>query len=379
MVSAEFMYLSAPSASEDDIESVVSALRGGWLAPLGPELLEFEQAVASYLGVRAAVGLNSGTAAIHLALRYMDVQPGDLVLVPTVTFAATAFPVLYLGATPVFVDIDESWNMDPHLVDTALGQLSSRGLQVKAAVPVDLYGSPADYGNLLSVLGAWSIPILEDSAEALGASSGLGRCGSFGRAGVLSFNGNKIMTTSGGGMLASDDVELVDTVRKWSSQSRDDFPWYEHSEVGFNHRLSNVLAALGLSQFSRIELLVAQRRKVRELYRNGFCDIDGIAVQEDPSWGQSNAWLTVIRLDRQRFPNGPTIVREYLAERQIEARHIWKPMHQQPIFAQNPSFLNGQADALFAEGLCLPSGSSLTNSDIERVVELVLEALGIRR
>jgi len=368
--------LSAPRATEEDIAAVVAAMRSGWIAPAGPDLAAFEAETADFLGVQHAVGLSSGTAALHLGLKYLGVGPGDVVLVPTVTFAATAFAVSYLGALPVFVDVDEeSWNLDPALVESSVGALRADGHRVAAAVPVDLYGTPANYGELQAVLAELEIPFLEDAAEGLGARRDDGMVGSFGQAGVLSFNGNKLITTSGGGMLVTNDGHLADRVRYWSTQAREDLPWYEHREIGYNYRLSNLLAALGRSQLSRVPHEVAKRRQIREWYRSRLAQLPGVTVQQDPSWGASNAWLTIVRFDRDRHPDAPRLVREHLEAHDIESRPIWKPMHQQPVFASNRSFLSGVADSLFENGLCLPSGTGLAEDDIDRVSALVVDCL----
>lgn len=372
---ASRLYLSAPRATDEDIESVSAAMRSGWLAPAGPDLAGFEADMAAYLDVEHAVGLASGTAAIHLGLKYLGVGPGDVVIVPTVTFGATAFPVTYLGAEPVFVDIDSSWNLDPSALSEAIGSVQSSGGRVAAVVPVDLYGTPADYGQLLPLLDSRGIPVLEDAAEGLGASFGSSRVGTFGRAGVLSFNGNKLITTSGGGMLVSDDAEFADKVRFWSTQSRDDAPWYEHSEIGYNYRLSNLLAALGRSQLRRADSEVAKRRQIREWYRARLSVLDGVVVQSDPPWGTSNAWLTVVRFSAELYPDAPPRVRKFLESHNIESRPVWKPMHQQPVFRGCRSFLTGAADALFRDGLCLPSGTVMDEEDVDRVSTLVIQAL----
>lgn len=369
------MYLSAPRATEEDIAAVVSAMRSGWLAPVGPDLTAFEADMAHYLGVGHAVGLSSGTAALHLGMKYLGVGPEDDVLVPTVTFGATAFAVTYLGARPVFVDIDESWNMDPAMVEAALVEAARRGRRVAAALPVDLYGTAADYDALVPLLAEHGVPLLEDAAEGLGADHGSAKVGTFGQAAVLSFNGNKIITTSGGGMLVTDDADLAAKVRFWSTQSREAFPWYEHEEIGYNYRLSNLLAALGRSQLARIDEEASHRRLIRQWYRARLSDVTGVTIQEDPAWGTSNAWLTVARFDVARHPGAPARVREHLAAHLIESRPVWKPMHRQPVFAANPAFLSGAADALYEEGLCLPSGTSLDEDDIARVCDLVVEGL----
>lgn len=373
--STDRMYLSPPHATEDDISAVVAAMRSGWLAPAGPELAAFEDEVAAYTNASVAVGFSSGTAAIHMGLKYLGVDRGDFVLVPTLTFGATAFPVTYQDAVPVFIDVDSSWNMDPAMACEAILALRASGGRIAAAVPVDLYGTAADYGQLLPFFEAEGIPVLEDAAEGLGASWGAVKAGTLGRAGVLSFNGNKLITTSGGGMLVTDDAEFAEKVRFWSTQSRDDAPWYEHSEIGYNYRLSNLLAALGRSQLRRVDSEVAARRQIREWYRDRLSVLDGVVVQSDPPWGTSNAWLTVVRFSHSLHPDAPTRVREFLESHNIESRPIWKPMHQQPVFRGCRSFLTGAADALFREGLCLPSGTVMDEEDVDRVSTLVIQAL----
>jgi pyridoxal phosphate-dependent aminotransferase EpsN len=332
--------------------------------------------MASYLEVSHAVGLNSGTAAIHLGLKYLGVGPGDLVLVPTLTFGATAFALTYLGAEPVFIEADNSWNMDPVQTRTALETFKSKGRKVGAVIPVDLYGSPANYGELMTLFSEFDVPVLEDSAEGLGGTYGERKLGSLGSGAALSFNGNKILTTSGGGMLVTDDDEFASKVRFWATQSREDFPWYEHDEIGYNYRLSNILAALGRSQLERIDQTVTRRRELRELYREGLAQLEGVLVQEDPPWGRSNAWLSVVTFDLGLYPDAPTQIRLALEERNIESRPIWKPMHQQPVFRGARSFLNGKADAVYSSGLCLPSGPGITDLDIEEVCSVISQTLG---
>lgn len=369
------LFLSPPHLGEGDREAVLAALDSGWLAPVGPDLLRFEDEIARYLSVSHAVALTSGTAALHLALRYVGVGPGDVVLVPSVTFAATAFAVTYLGATPVFVDIEgESWGMDPETTEQAVIAMKRHGHRVAGAIPVDLYGSSADYSTLLPIFSEYDIPVVEDAAEGLGAEFGQVKLGSLGKGGVLSFNGNKLITSSGGGMLVTGDPLMAERVRKWSTQSREEAPWYEHTEIGYNYRLSNILAALGRSQLSRVDSEVAKRRLIREWYREMLSGVTGVRVQEDPPWGQSNAWLTVIRIDGTHN-DGAIRVREALAADGIESRPVWKPMHQQPIFRDNPHFLDGSADQLFAEGLCLPSGTQMTADAVERVSSVVVRTL----
>jgi dTDP-4-amino-4,6-dideoxygalactose transaminase len=369
-------HLSAPVATDHDKKAVQDSLDSGWLAPFGPELVQFEEQMANYLGVAYGVGLTSGTAAIHLGLKYLGVLPGDVVLVPTLTFGATAFAVSYLGAEPVFVDADDSWNMDPEQTRLALESLARDGRRIGAALPVDLYGSPANYGELLPLFSEFDVPVFEDAAEGLGGAYGDQKLGGFGLGGALSFNGNKILTTSGGGMLVTNDGEFADKVRFWATQSREDFPWYEHEEIGYNYRLSNILAALGRSQLERIDSTVARRRELRELYRVGLAGLEGVHVQDDPPWGQSNAWLSVVAFNLNSYPDSPTRVRLALEERNIESRPMWKPMHQQPVFAGARSFLSGKADSVYSSGLCLPSGPGITDTDIDEICAVISATLG---
>ena len=376
MVHQERVYLSPPVATKSDIEAVVGAMKGGWVAPTGPNLESFELAMAAYVGVAHAVGLSSGTAALHLGLKCLGVKPGDLVLVPTITFGATAFAVTYLGATPYFVDVHPVFGtMDPTLASVALEAASKDGQRISAAVPVDLYGVSADYSSLLEVFDAYDVPLLEDAAEGLGGTNGSKRLGSFGSAGVLSFNGNKILTTSGGGMFLTDNPEFASHVRKWASQSREPVPWYEHEEIGYNYRLSNLLAALGESQLNRIDSVVEHRRQVRTWYSDALSDVKCAEVLGDPSWGRSNAWLSIVRIHNAP-PGLPERIRLALEEHNIESRPIWKPMHQQPVFSSAPKLLNGTADILFAQGLCLPSGPNMDEALVDRVVSIVIGEIG---
>ena len=363
-------------ATPGDIHRVQESLISGWVAPAGPELSAFESQISAYVGVSEAVGLSSGTAALHLALKYLGVGRGDKVLVPTLTFGATAFAVTYLGAEPVFVDVDDSWNMDPDHTRLALETLNGDGIRVGAALPVDLYGSPANYGPLMPLFSEFGVPVFEDAAEGLGGDFDGRKLGGFGVGGALSFNGNKILTTSGGGMLLTNDGEFASKVRFWATQSREDFPWYEHEEIGYNYRLSNILASLGRSQLERIDQTVTRHRELRDLYREGLAQLEGVLVQEDPQWGRSNAWLSVVTFDLGLYPDAPTQIRLVLEERNIESRPIWKPMHKQPVFRGARTFLSGKADAVYSSGLCLPSGPGITDLDVEEICSVILKILG---
>lgn len=371
------VYLSPPSIGEREIELVAAAMRSGWVAPVGPDLALFEQEICAYVGVGHGVALSSGTAAIHLGLKALGVEPGDEVVVPTLTFGATAFAVQHAGAVPVFLDCEETtWNLDPTLLEEFLAERAARNALPAAIITVDLFGRMCDYAAIESVAAQYDVPILEDAAEALGATQGDRAAGSFGRLGVFSFNGNKIMTTAGGGMLVTNDKETADKVRYWSTQSREDFPWYEHHEVGFNYRMSNILAALGRGQFERLPDLIERRRHINAQYQALLAGVPGVEVVGDDPWGRSTLWLTTIRFRR---PDGAELavrVREALEMQNIESRPVWKPMHQQPVFIGHQSRLTGAADRIFADGLCLPSGADLSDADIVRVCTLVGEVCG---
>lgn len=362
------MLLSQAHVTDLEVQALTRAVTSGWVAPLGPEVDGFEQDICGFTGARHALALSSGTAAIHLALLGLDVKPGDEVIVPTLTFGATAFAVTYTGARPIFIDVEEqSWGLDPILLETVLAERSRQGFRVAAIIPVDLLGRPADYDRILPVAAKHGVPVLVDAAESLGATHHDRPAGTMGRAGVYSFNGNKIMTTSGGGMLVSDDGELVEKARFWSTQSREPFPWYEHEEIGYNYRLSNILAALGRAQLARLPEMIERRRQIRRTYAEMLGELKGVVVTPDPPWGTGNAWLTTVTFDRDVLPDASTRVREALQSQNIESRPIWKPMHHQPVFRDNEAHLTGVADRLFEEGLCLPSGVGLSDADIARV------------
>jgi dTDP-4-amino-4,6-dideoxygalactose transaminase len=362
--------------TQAEVESVTRAVTGGWVTPLGPEVDGFEADICAFTGAGHALALSSGTAALHLGLLGLGVKPGDSVIVPTLTFGATAFAVTYAGAKPVFLDVDEdSWGLDPDVLATTLDARTRSGAPIAAIVPVDLFGRPADYDRILPIAAAHNVPVLVDAAESLGASHRDRAAGTMGHAGVYSFNGNKIMTTSGGGMLVSEDQQLVDKARFWSTQSREPFPWYEHEEIGFNYRLSNILAALGRAQLARLPEMVARRRQIRAMYTEMLVGLEGVEVTPDPPWAVGNSWLTTVTFDGGLLPGGATQVRQALQADGIESRPLWKPMHRQPVFSDHEAHLTGVADRVFAEGLCLPSGVGLRDDDIVRVAEGVKAAL----
>ncbi|MBY8874832.1 aminotransferase class I/II-fold pyridoxal phosphate-dependent enzyme [Micromonospora sp. PLK6-60] len=365
------IHLSPPDVGPLEESYLVAALRSGWVAPVGPELDAFERETAARTGTRGAVAVSSGTAALHLALLAVGVRPGDVVVVPTLTFVATANAVRYTGARPVLVDCDPlTGNLDVALVEKLLTRLSDRGERVGAVVPVDLFGSCADYSTLVPLCERFDVPIVEDAAEALGATHAGRPAGSFGRIGVLSFNGNKIITTSGGGMLLSDEPELLARCRYLATQARQPVPHYEHTEVGYNYRLSNLLAAIGLAQLRRLDGMVARRRHLRERYEKLFAPVPGVQVlgAEDRA---ANCWLTTVVVDSARTGWEPGRLGEYLAARDIETRPVFKPMHLQPAYSDAEALLTGAAEKLFTTGLTLPSGSALTEADTTLVLAAI--------
>ncbi|MFC4016577.1 DegT/DnrJ/EryC1/StrS family aminotransferase [Micromonospora sp. GCM10011542] len=370
------IHLSAPDVGPLEESYVVAALRSGWVAPAGPDLEAFERAIAERVGTGGAVAVSSGTAALHLALLGVGVGADDVVIVPTLTFVATANAVRYTGARPVFVDCDpQSGNADVDLLADLVRRLRSRGERIAAVVPVDMFGSCADYSALLPLCAG--IPVVEDAAEALGASHHGRAAGSFGQAGVLSFNGNKIMTTSGGGMLVSDDAALLARARHLSTQAREPTPHYEHRETGYNYRLSNLLAALGRAQLVRLDEMIVRRRQLRERYAKLFAPVPGVRlIGGDDS--ESNCWLTSIVVEPDRCGWHAADLGAHLADRDIETRPVWKPMHLQPAYAGSESLLTGAAERLFAEGLTLPSGSALSGPQVTRVLGAIDDFLTAR-
>ena len=364
------IYLSPPDVGELEQEYVMDALRSGWVAPLGPHVDAFEREIAEYVGVEHAVALSSGTAGLHLGLIALGVGAGDDVVVPTMTFAATAFAVTYVGARPVFIDSEStSYNLDPELLAEYLASRAAAGQLPAAVVVVDIYGQTADYARILPICAEYGIPVLEDAAEALGSSHQLGMAGSLGRIGVLSFNGNKIMTTSGGGMLVTEDASIAARVRHLATQAREPVPWYEHNEVGFNYRMSNLLAARGRAQLQRLPDMIRRRTSIHSQYAE-LLRADGLDVIACTSWGSSNAWLTLVRL-----PQGLLApARRALEAAGIESRQAWKPMHLQPVFAGCERRLNGRANQLFESALCLPSGSRLSRDEVFSVVAALRSA-----
>ncbi len=355
---------------------VAEAIASNWIAPVGPDLVAFEHELAERSNRRFAIGLASGTAALHLALRELGVGPGDDVIVSTFTFAASANAVAYLGARPVFIDSDATtWNLSVELVADELASRLKGGTRPTAAVIVDIYGQCADYDSLLPLFAEHNIPVVEDAAEALGATYQSRPAGSFGQAATFSFNGNKIITTSGGGMLVCDDQNLSERVRYISTQARQRAPHYQHVEVGFNYRLSNLLAAFGRGQLTYLDSRLERRRLLNQRYRESLSGIEGLEFMPEAPYGRSSCWLTCITVDPRRAPCTREDLRLHLEAHEIESRPTWKPMHLQPVFAAAQSRTDGTSERLFDQGLCLPSGSSLTDAEQERVISVLLARL----
>lgn len=367
------IFLSPPHMGPDERQLLLDAFDSNWIAPLGPHVDAFEAELAGWVGLPHAAAVSSGTAALHLALRLLGVFAGDEVLVSTLTFVATGNAVGYLGARPVFIDSDPStWNMDPGLLADELEERARRNRLPKAAVVVDLYGQCADYDRILEVCGRFEVPVVEDAAESLGATYRGLPAGSFGSLGVFSFNGNKIITTSGGGMLVSRDRELIERARFLSTQAREPGPDHCHLEVGYNYRLSNLLAAVGRGQLRHLDDRVRSRRHVNQAYREHLGEAHGIGFMPIAHYGEPNFWFTVIVVDPKAFGATNRDVLKALEAADIESRPPWKPLHTQPAFDGCPARGGEVAEAIFERGLCLPSGSSLTDDEIGRVVEAIL-------
>jgi len=369
------IYLSPPHMGELEQQYVAETFASNWIAPLGPQVDAFQQEFAHALGGGRALALSSGTAALHLALQLVGVGPKSEVLVSALTFAASVNPILYLGGTPVFIDSERaSWNMDPALLAEELDRRARAGRLPAAVVLVHLYGQSADLDPIIAACRRYDVPLIEDAAEALGATYKGRAVGTFGRAAVFSFNGNKIITTSGGGMLVSDDARLVEHALKLATQARDTAPHYEHSEIGYNYRMSNVLAAIGRGQLRMLPDRVAARRRNFEFYAAALGDLPGIEFMPEAAWGGATRWLTTLLVSPSEFgADRNELLRRFHAD-DIEARPVWKPMHRQPVFAAYPVVGGVVADDLFERGLCLPSGSNMTAADLERVATVVQAA-----
>lgn len=367
----EPILLSPPDVGAIEETYVGNAIRSGWIAPVGPDLTAFEAELAAKAGVTHAVGLASGTAALHLGLLSLGVGSGDSVVTSTMTFAATANAIVYCGAQPIFLDCLDDGNMDPELLHETLRDLSDRNRLPKAVVPVDLLGRSADYGRILPIAAEFSVPVLVDAAESFGAHHGGRPTAAMGTAAAVSFNGNKIMTTSGGGALLTDDAALADHARYLSTQARQPVPHYEHTDIGYNYRLSNVLAALGRAQLSRLDSMIERRREVRRSYRVLFEATAGIEILGGEDDAEDNAWLTAVLVDPSATGFSCSELAMHLQMHDIETRRLWKPMHLQPVHSDCLAIGGDVAEGLFERGLALPSGSAMSDAQLSRVVRVI--------
>lgn len=366
------VYLSPPHIDGREREYLLQAFDSNWITTLGPHVDAFENEICAMTGMKYAAALSSGTAALHLALLMIGVGSGDEVICSDLTFAASANSIAYLGASPVFIDSDlVTWNMDPALLAEELLDREKTGRLPKAAIIVDLYGQCADYAPILAICARHGLLVIEDAAEALGASYQGKAAGKFGEMGVFSFNGNKIITTSGGGMLVSNNPEFIQRAKFLSTQARDPAPHYQHSRIGYNYRLSNLLAAVGRGQLARLPEKISRRKEIKSTYKNALGEMPGMEFMPDASYGEPNHWLTVILITPELFGADREAVRLALETENIESRPVWKPMHMQPVFKECRKRGGKVAEGIFEKGLCLPSGSSLSEADQARVIDVI--------
>lgn len=362
---------------------IKEAFDTNWIAPLGPNVDAFEKELASYVGIKDAAAVSSGTAAIHLALRLLDVRAGDKVFCSSLTFVASANPIIYQGAEPVFIDSEpETWNMSPQALERALSDAFRDGKLPKAVIVVNLYGQSAKMDEILSLCNEYHVPIIEDAAESLGSTYKGKSSGTFGKFGVYSFNGNKIITTSGGGMLVSNDVEAIKKARVLATQARDFAPHYQHSESGYNYRLSNILAGVGRAQLEVLDERVEARSAIFERYQQELAYIPGISFMPQLENTRSNRWLTTLTIDEEEVGISVESLLQSLAEENIEARHVWKPLHMQPLFEKDSYYAHSESEnvseQLFKNGICLPSGSNMPEEDISRVISSMKSFLKVQ-
>ena len=362
------IYLSSPHMGEEELLNVQEAFATNWISPAGPFINQFENDLAAYCGTAGAAVVQSGTAAIHLALRLLDIQQNDVILCQSFTFIGSSNPILYERATPVFIDSEAStWNMCPLALEEAIIDQKKKGKQPKAIIVVHLYGMPAKMKEIMAIANRYNIPVIEDAAEALGSSIDGKACGSFGDFGILSFNGNKIITTSGGGALLSNHFEALQKARFLATQAKDNAPHYEHSQMGYNYRMSNIAAAIGVGQLKVLDQRVAARRANHDFYQALLAEVEGVKFLEEPEGYFSNRWLSCITIDPAIKGVNREDVRLALEKDNIESRPLWKPMHMQPLFAQSDYYGSDFIEKLFQEGICLPSGSNLTPQEKERI------------
>jgi len=372
------IWLSSPHMGGNEMKYIQEAYDTNWVAPLGPNVNEFENELGRYIKANHVAALSAGTGALHLSMVLLGVKAGDEVLCSSFTFSASANPITYVGAKPVFVDSEnDTWNMSPELLEKAIKDRMAAGVKPKAIVMVHLYGMPAKIDEIMAIANKYDIPVVEDAAEALGSTYKGKACGTFGLFGILSFNGNKIITTSGGGALVSENKELIDKARFLATQARDNAPHYQHSHIGFNYRMSNIVAGIGRGQLEVLDLRIKQRRANFMWYKNLLANKPGISFLEAPNADYfSNRWLTTIVID-PKLSGGATRedLRLAFEKENIETRPLWKPMHLQPVFADCLGFIDGTSEKLFENGLCLPSGSNLSLNEKERISEVILKTL----
>lgn len=368
-MSRERIWLSSPHMGEEELKNVQAAFATNWVAPAGPFIGKFEKELAAYCGTTGVAVVQSGTAAIHLALRLLNIQQEDIVLCQSFTFVGSSNPILYQKATPVFIDSEKAtWNLCPQALEEAIINLVQKGKRPKAIIVVHLYGMPAKMPEIMALSQKYSIPVIEDAAEALGSSINGKACGSFGDFGVLSFNGNKIITTSGGGALLSNNIDIVAKARFLATQAKEDAPHYEHTTMGYNYRMSNISAAIGVGQLKVLEERVAARRANHDFYQELLSGIEGIRFLAEPDGFYSNRWLSCILIDPEKTSGiSSEQVRLALEKENIESRPLWKPMHMQPLFENHKFYGTGLSEKLFEQGICLPSGSNLTPQQKERI------------
>jgi len=372
----ERIYLSPPHIGGKERDLILDALDSNWIAPLGPQVDLFEKEMSQYLGIGHGCALASGTAALHLSLVISGIKRNDIVLCPSLTFAASANSILYQNAIPVFIDVDiDTWTVDLNLLEKAIKKFSPR-----AFIAVDIYGQPSKYDAIIDLCEMNNVIVIEDAAESLGSKYKGIKCGAFGQMGVLSFNGNKIITTSGGGMLVSDDKKKIDKARFLSTQAREQSIHYEHKALGYNYRMSNILAALGRAQLEKIERRVKSRREIFIRYYDSLSDIDGIEFMRETEFGKSNRWLTTLTIDPSKIKASNVDIVEVLEKENIEARPVWKPMHLQKLY-DSCEYISTNDDIskrLFETGICLPSGSSLSHGQQEKIIEIIISILNLK-
>lgn len=373
--------LSSPHMSGNEQNYIDNAFKENWIAPLGPNVNQFELDIADYAGVKGASVTSSGTGAIHLALDILGVKQGDSVFCSTFTFVASANPALYLGADITFIDSEvETWNMSPFALERALSDAKKMGKLPKAIIVVNLYGQSAQMDELLEIANSYNVPIIEDAAESLGAEYKGKKSGTLGKIGIYSFNGNKIITTSGGGVLISDDEEIIARSRFLATQSRDEAPHYQHSVVGYNYRMSNILAGVGIAQLQVLDERVTRRREIFDTYYQELAGIEGVQFMPELSGTKSNRWLTTLTIDQKIIQLNPYEIMDKMNEASIETRALWKPLHMQPLFKENKFYKDKEneesiASELFVNGICLPSGSNMTMKEQDKVIFSLKELL----